>query len=58
MTVPIATSPGRWGSAQAAVGKQIRSIPTDPWSEVIGVVGDIRGRTALTGAHLPLCIGR
>jgi predicted permease len=31
-----------WGSAQAAVGKQIRSVPTDPWSEVIGVAGDIR----------------
>jgi hypothetical protein len=31
-----------WGSAQAAVGKQIRSMPTDSWSEVIGVVGDIR----------------
>jgi predicted permease len=31
-----------WGSAQAAVGKQIRSNPNDPWSEVIGVAGDIR----------------
>ena len=31
-----------WGSAQAAIGKQIRSNPTDPWSEVIGVGGDIR----------------
>jgi predicted permease len=31
-----------WESAQAAVGKQIRSNPNDPWSEVIGVAGDIR----------------
>jgi len=31
-----------WGSAQAAVGKQIRSNVNDPWSEVIGVAGDIR----------------
>ncbi|MEP7273346.1 MAG: FtsX-like permease family protein, partial [Acidobacteriota bacterium] len=31
-----------WGSAQAAVGKQIRANSTDPWSEVIGVVGDVR----------------
>ena len=31
-----------WGSAQAAIGKQIRSNTTDPWSEVIGVVGDVR----------------
>jgi putative ABC transport system permease protein len=31
-----------WGSAQAAVGKQIRSNPNDPWSEIIGVAGDVR----------------
>ncbi len=31
-----------WGGAQAAVGKQIRSNTTDPWSEVIGVAGDVR----------------
>ncbi len=31
-----------WGSAHAAVGKQIRENPNDPWSEVIGVVADIR----------------
>jgi predicted permease len=31
-----------WGSAQAAVGRQIRSNPNDPWSEIIGVAGNIR----------------
>jgi putative ABC transport system permease protein len=31
-----------WGSAQTAIGKQIRSNPNDPWSEVVGVVRDIR----------------
>jgi predicted permease len=31
-----------WGSAAAAVGKQIRENPNDKWSEVIGVVADIR----------------
>lgn len=31
-----------WGSAAAALGKQIRSVPTDPWSEIVGVVADIR----------------
>jgi ABC-type antimicrobial peptide transport system permease subunit len=31
-----------WGSGQAAIGKQIKSNPNDPWSEIVGVVGDIR----------------
>ena len=31
-----------WGSASAAIGKRIRSTPNDSWSEVIGVVADIR----------------
>ncbi len=31
-----------WGSAQAAVGKQIRSNPNDAWSEIVGVVTDVR----------------
>jgi len=31
-----------WGSPAAAIGKRIRSNPTGPWSEVIGVVADIR----------------
>lgn len=47
-----------WGAAQAAVGKQIRSNPTDPWSEIIGVVGDIRHdgaeRNAPTTVYWPL----
>lgn len=47
-----------WGSAQAAVGKQIRSNSTDPWSEVVGVIGDIRHdgaeRNAPTAVYWPL----
>jgi predicted permease len=31
-----------WGSAAAALGKRIRPLPTDPWAEIVGVVGDIR----------------
>lgn len=31
-----------WGSATAAVGKQIRENPTEPWSEVVGVIADVR----------------
>jgi predicted permease len=31
-----------WGSAAAAIGKRIKSNPNDPWSEVIGVVADVR----------------
>ncbi len=31
-----------WGSAQAAIGKQIRQNPTNPWSEVVGVIADVR----------------
>ncbi|MFN7939173.1 MAG: ABC transporter permease [Bryobacteraceae bacterium] len=30
-----------WGSAPAAIGKQIRSNPNDSWSEIIGVVRDV-----------------
>jgi predicted permease len=47
-----------WGSAQAAIGKQIRSDPTGPWSEVIGVAGDIRhdgvDKKAPTTVYWPL----
>jgi predicted permease len=31
-----------WGSAAAAIGKQIRENPNDKWGDVIGVVADIR----------------
>jgi predicted permease len=30
-----------WGAAAAALGKRIRPLPTDPWAEIVGVVGDI-----------------
>ena len=30
-----------WGSPAAAIGKRIRPLPTDPWAEIVGVVGDI-----------------
>ncbi len=31
-----------WGSAAAAIGKQFRITPTQPWQEVIGVAEDVR----------------
>jgi hypothetical protein len=31
-----------WGTPAEAIGKRIRENPDDPWSEVIGVVADIR----------------
>jgi predicted permease len=47
-----------WGSARAAIGQQIRENPTDPWSEVIGVAGDIRhdgsDKKAPTSVYWPL----
>jgi len=47
-----------WGSAQAAIGKQIRSNPNDPWSEIIGVAGDLRhdgaDKKAPTSVYWPL----
>lgn len=30
-----------WGSAAAAIGKRIRTMPTSPWREVVGVVQDV-----------------
>jgi predicted permease len=29
-----------FGSAQGAIGKRIRQTPSDPWREIVGVVGD------------------
>jgi predicted permease len=31
-----------WGSASAAIGKRVREFPSTPWSEVIGVIQDVR----------------
>jgi predicted permease len=31
-----------WNSAAAAIGKRIRESPAEPWSEVVGVVADVR----------------
>src|SRR5579862_8108372 len=31
-----------WGSAQAAIGKHLRIMPTQPWIEVVGVAQDVR----------------
>jgi predicted permease len=33
-----------WGSASAAIGKQVRQFVTTPWQEVIGVVEDVHVR--------------
>ncbi len=30
-----------WGDPRAALGKQIRQGPTDPWREIVGVAGDV-----------------
>ncbi len=31
-----------WGEPAKAIGRRIRSTPTDPWSEIVGVVGNER----------------
>ncbi|MBV9743064.1 MAG: ABC transporter permease, partial [Acidobacteriia bacterium] len=31
-----------WGAASAAIGKRVREFPGAPWSEVVGVVQDVR----------------
>jgi predicted permease len=31
-----------WGSAQAALGKKLRSASTDDWRQIVGVVQDVR----------------
>ena len=30
-----------WGEPRAALGKRVREAPKDPWSEIVGVVGDV-----------------
>ncbi|HEY7336912.1 MAG TPA: ABC transporter permease, partial [Bryobacteraceae bacterium] len=30
-----------WGSPSGALGKRIRPAPTNPWREIVGVVGDV-----------------
>ena len=51
-----------WGTAAAAIGKRIRENPNDPWSEVIGVVADIRhdgvDRPAPSTVYWPLRFSR
>ena len=47
-----------WGSAQGAIGRQIRESKADPWSEVVGVAGDVRedgvDKKAPTSVYWPL----
>jgi predicted permease len=38
-----------WGTPEAALGKRIRSVPSRPWREVVGVVADVRE----AGIHEP-----
>jgi predicted permease len=38
-----------WGSSDAAVAKRIRTLPTSPWREVVGVVQDVYDN----GVHEP-----
>ncbi len=38
-----------WGTPSDAIGKRIRTLPTRPWREVIGVVEDVRDN----GVHEP-----
>jgi predicted permease len=49
-----------WGSAQAAIGKRVRQTSSDPWREVIGVVGDVRDdgaqKAAPAFAYWPLML--
>ncbi|MBN1240868.1 MAG: ABC transporter permease [Gammaproteobacteria bacterium] len=47
-----------WGSPQAALGKRFRMVPTMPWREIVGVVGDIHheglDRPAAETFYLPM----
>jgi putative ABC transport system permease protein len=39
-----------WGSSQEALGKHVRTNPSDPWREIVGVVGDVHE----TGMNQPI----
>jgi len=47
-----------WGSAQAALHKEIREGMADPWREIVGVVGDVHGdgvdQKVPTSAYFPV----
>jgi predicted permease len=51
-----------WGSAQNAIGKQVRDNTADPWREVIGVVNDIHyngmNHPAPTIAYWPMLMNK
>jgi predicted permease len=49
-----------WGSAEAAIGKQVTERPNGVWREVVGVVGDVRdngvNEKAPTTVYWPLLV--
>lgn len=49
-----------WGDPGEAVGRRIRVNPTDPWREIVGVVGDVRDdgvdQDATKAVYWPLAI--
>lgn len=51
-----------WGSAQNAIGQQVRDNSADPWREVVGVVNDIHydgmNKAAPTIAYWPMLMNK
>ena len=51
-----------WGSAQAALHKEIREGAADPWRQIVGVVGDVHSdgveQKARTAAYFPMRMNR
>ncbi len=49
-----------WGSAENALGKEVRVTPADPWRQIIGVVADIHDdgvrKAAPTSVYWPLLV--